>query len=116
MSVLSLTANLSMAGFAEDVAPGFSVPFGGWGWTRDADGMDLSEDGGAASTTFFLSPIGCGGMGVEGRGEGAAVFCVVRDQDGSRSDVRGILTLDSPFAGAQRCSRFLRLAWYLIGP
>jgi hypothetical protein len=112
MGARSLTANLSAAGFVEDVALGFSVPFGGWG-CLDADGVDLSE-GGAASTTFFLSPTGCGGLGVKGRGEGAAVFCVVQGQDGSRSDVRGILTLDSPFVGAQRCSRFLRLAWYLI--
>jgi hypothetical protein len=82
MGVRSLTANLSTAGFAEDTALGFSVPFGGWGWTRVADGVDLSEDAGATSTAFFLSLTGCGGMGVEGRGEGAAVFCVVRGQDG----------------------------------
>jgi hypothetical protein len=72
--VYNLTANLSTTGFAEEVALGFSVPFGGCGWARDVDGVDLSEDGGAASTAFFLSPAGCGGTGVEGRGEGAAVL------------------------------------------
>jgi hypothetical protein len=53
--------------------PGFSVPFGGCVGAREADGVDLSEGADAESTTF-LSPAGCGGTGVEGRGEGAAPF------------------------------------------
>ena len=51
--------------------PGFSVPFGGCVGAREADG----EGAAAESATFFLSPAGCGGTGVEGRGEGAAPFC-----------------------------------------
>jgi hypothetical protein len=75
--------------------PGFSVPFGGCVGAREADGVDLSESAAAESVTFFLSPADCAGTGVEGRGECAAPF------------------LDTTFAGAHRCSRFLRLAWYL---
>jgi hypothetical protein len=54
--------------------PGFSVPFGGCVGAREADGEDLSEGAAAESTIFFLSPAGCAGTGVEGRGEGAAPF------------------------------------------
>jgi hypothetical protein len=54
--------------------PGFSVPFGGCGGAREADAVDLSEGTAAESATFFLSPAGCGGAGVEGRGECAAPF------------------------------------------
>lgn len=55
--------------------PGFSVPFGGCVGAREADGVGLSESAAAESATFFLSPAGCGGTGVEGRGECAAPFC-----------------------------------------
>jgi hypothetical protein len=53
--------------------PDFSVPFGGCVGAREA-GVDLSEGAAAESVTFFLSPVGCGGTGVEGRGECAAPF------------------------------------------
>jgi len=61
-------------GLAEDCMPGFSVPFGGCVGAREADGVDLSEGAPADSVTFFLSPDGCAGMGVEGRRERAAPF------------------------------------------
>lgn len=112
--VCNLTANLSTAGFAEDDVLGLSVPFGGCSWARDADDVDLSEDAGVASTAFFLSAADCGGIGVEGRGEGAAAFCNSRLAWISLPTLGWPITLDSPFAGAQRCSRFLRLAWYLV--
>jgi hypothetical protein len=54
--------------------PDFSVPFGGCVGTREADGVDLSEGAAVESAAFFLSPADCAGMGVEGRGEGAAPF------------------------------------------
>lgn len=54
--------------------PGFSVPFGGCVGAREADGVGLSEAAAAESATFFLSPTGCAGTGVDGRGEGAAPF------------------------------------------
>ena len=65
-----LTTNLSTVDLAED---DFSVPFRGCVGAREADGVDLSE-GAAADSATFLSPAGCGGMGVEGLGEGAAPF------------------------------------------
>lgn len=70
-----LIADLSTAGFAEDDMPGFSVPFGGWVWAREPDGVDRSEGVAADSVTFFLSLAGCAGTGVEGRGEGARPLC-----------------------------------------
>jgi hypothetical protein len=69
-----LATDLSTAGFAEEGVLVFSVPLGGWVGPREAVGVDLSEGAGAVSV-FFLSPAGCAGTGVEGRGESAAPFC-----------------------------------------
>ena len=91
--------------------PGFSVPFGGCVGAREADGVDLSEGAAAESVTFFLSPASCTGTGVEGRGEGVAPAPFYRDLLQYNSlGVPPVLTLDTTFAGAHRCSRFLRLA------
>jgi hypothetical protein len=49
------------------------VPFGGCVGARETDGEDLSE-GVVADSVPFFSPAGCGGMGVEGRGECATPF------------------------------------------
>ncbi len=64
-----------MADLAEDDVLDFSVPFGGCAWVREADGVDLSPEGGTGSVAFFLSLAGGAETGVEGRGEGAAGFC-----------------------------------------
>jgi hypothetical protein len=89
--------------------PGFSVPFGGCVGAREADGVDLSESAAAESVTFFLSPADCAGTGVEGRGECAAPF--YRDLVSAYPSRRSTaLTLETTFAGAHKCSRFLRLA------
>jgi hypothetical protein len=73
-----LAADLSTAGFAEEGVLGFSAPLGGWVGPREVVGVDLSE-GAAAVSVFFLSPAGCAGTGVEGRGEGAAPFCLGKE-------------------------------------
>ena len=105
---LEQPTDLSMADLVEDGVLAFSVPFAAW--VRDVDVVNLSDEGGTGSVTFFLSLDGAE-TGVEGRGEGAAVFCC------NSSQQRLILlpnptflTLVSIFAGAHRCSRFLRLA------
>lgn len=68
-----LIANLSTAGLAEDCKPSFSVPFGGCVGAREFDGVDLSECV-VTDSEAFLSPAGCGGTGVVGRGDGAVAF------------------------------------------
>ena len=67
------SAYLSTMGLADDCVPSFSVPFGGCVGARETDGVDLSECVAADSEAFF-SPVGCGGTGVEGRGECAIAF------------------------------------------
>ena len=52
---------------------GFSAPFNGC--VREFDGVNLSAEAGKSSVVFFLSPAEGAETGVEGRGEGAAVFC-----------------------------------------
>jgi len=106
--------NLSTAGLAEDCTPGFSVPFGGCvRGTREADGVDLSE-GAAAESVTFLSPASCTGMSAEGRGKGVALAPFYRDLlQHSSLGVPPVLTLETTFAEAHRCSHFLRLARYL---
>jgi len=80
-------------------------------WPRDTDGVDLSGGVAVDSAAFFLSPVVCAGTGVDGRGESATPFCC--DSESVMlfyPNVPPVLTLGAPFAGAQRCSRFLRLA------
>ena len=95
----------------DDDVFGLSVPFGGCAWVRDDDGADLSPEGCTESVAFFLSLAGAE-TGVEGRGECPADFCC--DSKLARSILPHpeppFLTLVNIFAGAQRCSRFLRLA------
>lgn len=69
---LDRITDLSMVDLDEDGALDFSVPFSDCAWVREADGVDLSPDG---SVAFFLSFAGGAETGVDGRGEGAAVFC-----------------------------------------
>jgi hypothetical protein len=64
-----------VADLAEDGVLDFSTPFGGCAWLREVDGVNLSPEGGTSSVAFFLSLAGGAETGVEGRGEGAAVFC-----------------------------------------
>jgi hypothetical protein len=64
-----------MADLDEDDVLNFSVPFAGCAWLRDVDGVNLSAEDDVGSVSFFLSLADGAETGVEGRGDGAAVFC-----------------------------------------
>lgn len=108
---MSRLTNLSTADFANGGTLSFSVPFGGCVGARESDGVDLSEGAAVDSVVFFFSPAACAGTGVEGRGEGATLFCYnLESVCIALTLFRWFLTFGAPFVGAQRCSRFLRLA------
>jgi len=72
---LGQSTNLSIADLVEDDVLSFSVPFSGCAWVRDADDVSLSVEDDTGSVAFFLSLADGADNGVEGREEGAAVFC-----------------------------------------